>query len=171
MKFHPMPPIARVRELLRYCPETGLFQWRVTLSNRAKAGSQAGAPNNKGYVEIKIDGVRYKAHRLAWLYVYEQDPGDCEIDHEDLNKGNNSIGNLRLATRKQNNENIPTPKNNTSGVRGVSFQKKDKRWTAYIYHDKKRIHLGSFNDVESAAAARRNAEAQMFTHSGIKGDA
>jgi len=168
MKFHPMPPIKRVRELLSYCPETGVFKWKVTLSNRAKAGSQAGAPNNKGYIEIKIDGTRYKAHRLAWFYVYEQDPGEQEIDHQDLNKGNNRIGNLRLATRKQNNENIPTPKNNTSGVRGVSYQKRDKVWTAYIYHNKKRLHLGSFNDIELAVLARRNAEVQMFTHSGIK---
>jgi hypothetical protein len=171
MKFNPMPPIERVRELLSYFPETGLFKWKVTLSNRAKAGSNAGAPNNKGYVEIKIDNVRYKAHRLAWFYVYGEDPSSNEIDHEDLNKGNNKIGNLRLATRKQNNENIGTPRNNTSGVRGVSYQKKDSRWTAYIYHNKKRIHLGSFKDLSLAAMVRQNAEAQMFTHSSIKGEA
>lgn len=168
MKFHPLPPVDLVRELLTYCPETGVFRWKKTLSNRAKTGSQAGAPNGKGYVEIKIDKKVYKAHRLAWLYVYEQDPGQSEIDHKDLNKGNNSIGNLRLVTRKQNNENIPTPKNNTSGIRGVSYQKKDNRWTAYIYHNKKRIHLGSFKDLSLAAMARQNAEAQMFTHSSIK---
>ena len=168
MKCYPMPPIDLVRELLSYCPETGAFKWKVTLSNRAKAGEKAGSPNTKGYVSIKIDGKQYKAHRLAWFYVYGKDPGDYEIDHEDLNKSNNRIGNLRLATRKQNNENIPTPKNNTSGVRGVSYQKTDNLWTAYIYHNKKRIHLGCFNDISLAVVARRNAETRMFTHSGIK---
>jgi len=168
MKFYPLPPIDLVRELLSYCPETGVFKWKVTLSNRAKAGEKAGAPNTKGYVSIKINGRQYKAHRLAWFYVHGEDPGDHEIDHKDLSKGNNCIGNLRLATRKQNNENMPTPKNNTSGIRGVSHQKQDNIWTAYIYHNKKRIHLGSFRSVESAALVRRKAEIQMFTHSGIK---
>lgn len=168
MKFYPLPPIDLVRELLSYCPETGVFKWKVTLSNRAKAGEKAGAPNTKGYVSIKINGRQYKAHRLAWFYVHGEDPGDHEIDHKDLRKGNNCIGNLRLATRKQNNENMPTPKNNTSGIRGVSHQKQDNIWTAYIYHNKKRIHLGSFRSVESAALVRRKAEIQMFTHSGIK---
>lgn len=167
MKFHPMPPIERVRELLSYCPETGLFKWKTTLSNRAKAGEKAGAPNTKGYVSIKIDGKQYKAHRLAWFYVYEQDPGEQEIDHQDLNKGNNRIGNLRLVTRKQNNENIALPRTNRSGVRGVSYRERDKIWTAQICHNKKCIHLGSFKDIEPAIAARKNAEAKLFTHSGI----
>lgn len=168
MKFYPMPPIDLVRKLLSYCPETGVFTWRVTSSNRVKAGEKAGSQNTKGYVSIKIDGKQYKAHRIAWFYVYGEDPGDYEIDHEDFNKSNNRIGNLRLATRKQNNENRPTPKNNTSGERGVSYQKTDKLWTAYIYHNKKRIHLGSFNNISLAVEARSNAEAQMFTHSNIK---
>ena len=168
MKFHPMPPIERVRQVLSYCPESGLFNWNITLSNRAKVGSKAGAPNTKGYVSIKIDGLQYKAHRLAWFFVHEQDPGVSEIDHADLNKGNNRIDNLRLANRKQNNENIPIPENNTSGIRGVSYQKLDKLWTAYIYHNKKRIHLGCFKEMACAVEVRRNAEAKMFTHHGIK---
>lgn len=164
MTFNKLPSLDRVRELLHYNPETGKFTWIVSLSNRAKPGSNAGSPNNKGYIEIKIDGAAYKAHRLAWLYVYGEDPGEQEIDHKDLHKGNNRISNLRLATRKQNNENIGTPRNNTSGVRGVSFQAKDNIWTAYIYHNKKRIHLGRFSDLRSASAARQSAQSQLFTH-------
>lgn len=165
MKFNPMPPIERVRELLAYCPETGRFTWKVSLSNRAAAGSIAGSSNDKGYIEINIDGRRYKAHRLAWFYVYGEDPGRSEIDHQDLNKGNNAIGNLRLATRKQNNENIPTPSNNQSGFRGVSYRKGHKKWEAYIYHNKKRIHLGFFESIEAAAIVRSHKERQLFTHS------
>jgi len=167
MKFLPLPDIDRLRQILSYCPETGLFKWNATLSNRAKAGDVAGSPNTKGYISIKVEGKQYKAHRLAWYFVYGKDPGTNEIDHHDLDKGNNRIGNLRLATRKQNNENIPKPKNNTSGFRGVSFQKGDGAWTAYIYHNKKRIHLGRFGDVEHAAMARKKAEAEFFTHHGI----
>lgn len=163
-----MPPIERVRNVVTYIPETGEFIWNMTLSNSAIAGSYAGSLNSKGYVHIKIDGRQYKAHRLAWFYIFGTDPADSEIDHIDRNKSNNAIGNLRLASRKQNNENINVPRNSTSGVRGVSYQKKDKLWTAYIYHNKKRIHLGSFKSLEGAAFIRKQAEQQLFTHIGIK---
>jgi len=167
MKFNLMPPIERVRELLSYCPETGIFKWKKSTSNRTLVGNKAGSPNNKGYIEIKIDGKRYKAHRLAWFYVYGEDPLQSEIDHKDQIKSNNSMANLRLATRKQNNENIPIPRNNTSGHRGVS--RLDKSWVAYIYHNKKRIHLGHFNDINLAIQARKQAEQKLFTHHhGIK---
>lgn len=169
MNFLPLPSAVRLREILDYCPETGGFTWRKTHSNAAMAGAKAGSPNSKGYISIRIDGTQYKAHRLAWLYVYGEDPGHHEIDHADQNKGNNAIGNLRLASRKQNNENIGVPKNNTSGFRGVSFQKNEKHWTAYIYHNRKRIHLGCFKEMHMAVAARSAAESQLFTHSyGIK---
>ena len=165
-----LPAVERVREVLTYSPETGVFTWRESLSNSAAAGRRAGARNSKGYVSISIDGKQYKAHRIAWLYCYGVDPGDSEIDHIDMDKANNAIANLRLATRKQNNENIGLPKNSTSGVRGVSFQKNEKHWTAYIYHNRKRIHLGCFKEMQPAVEARIAAEAALFTHSsGIKG--
>jgi hypothetical protein len=103
MKFLPLPDIEHLRQILSYRPETGLFKWKATLSNRAKAGDVAGSPNTKGYISIKVEGRQYKAHRLAWYFVYGQDPSDLEIDHKDLDKGNNRIENLRLATKAQNN--------------------------------------------------------------------
>lgn len=170
MNFLHLPDVDRVREVLEYSPETGAFTWRVTLSNAAVAGRRAGSINTKGYVSIRIDGKQYKAHRLAWLCYYGVDPCEIEIDHKDMDKSNTAIGNLRLATRKQNNENIGVPKNSTSGVRGVSFQKNEKHWTAYIYHNRKRIYLGCFKDMQPAIDARIAAETRLFTHSnGIKG--
>lgn len=167
MKFLQMPPIDRLKELLSYCPDAGIFTWNKTLSNRTKAGEKAGSPNSKGYVSIKIDGKQYKAHRLAWYCTYNTDPGEFEIDHKDLDKGNNRILNLRLVTRKQNNENTPKQCNNTSGVRGVFFHKGYKRWVAYIYHNKKRIHLGNHKEFDDAVYARKEAEKRLFTHIGI----
>ena len=168
MKTMQLPAVERIKELLNYFPETGVFEWKTITSNCVKAGSKAGGPNTKGYFSISIEGRAYKSHRLAWLYVYGEDPGGYEIDHIDLDKANNRISNLRPATRKQNNENIAIPKNNTSGVRGVSYNKQNETWSAYIYHNKKRIHLGSFQDVVAASFARRSIEASLFTHSGIK---
>lgn len=169
MRHKPLPSIAKILTALDYNQETGDFFWKTALSNSSVAGNLAGTKGSKGYVSIGIDGQAYRAHRLAWLYVYGEDPGDSEIDHKDLRKDNNAISNLRLVTRKQNNENIATPRNNTSGCRGVSFQKNEKRWTAYIYHNKSRIHIGCFDDLQSAINARQQVEQRLFTHSGIKG--
>ena len=170
MKHNPLPTPEIVRNSLVYCEKTGVFTWRNTLSNSAVKGKKAGSIGAHGYIRIGINNTAYPAHRLAWLYVYGQDPRDQEIDHIDRNKHNNAISNLRLVNRKQNNENIPTPRNNTTGVRGVSFDPVGNRWVAYIYHHRRRVHLGSFKCVNLASEARKIAESKLFAHSGITGE-
>lgn len=64
----------RLREVLSYDPATGIFRWTITRGANAKAGFVAGSPDVKGYLRIMIDGVTYKSHRLAWLYVYGERP-------------------------------------------------------------------------------------------------
>lgn len=95
---------ARLKELLSYDRQTGLFTRRVPNKVRPK-GFVYGAAENK-YVQISIDGRTYPAHRLAWLYVHGKFPvRPFEIDHIDRRKNNNAFDNLRVVTRSQNRRN------------------------------------------------------------------
>lgn len=144
----------RVRELLAYDQVTGVFTWLKSNSNATRVGSVAGSINNAGYRMIKIDGVQYMAHRLAWLHVTGAWPSD-EIDHRNGIHDDNRFSNLREATGPQNHRNIRKLATNKSGVLGVC--EKAGKWIAQIKHDGKVIHLGSFSTIEQAAEARRSA--------------
>jgi hypothetical protein len=142
-----------LRAHLHYNPETGIF---TNLTNRAptiKAGTIAGFIRKDGYVVIKICSRAYKAHRLAWLYVYGKFPDQC-TDHINGNRGDNRIDNLREATNRQNSENKTKPaKHNKSGYLGVSYRKNDKKWRATIFIDGMNRSLGDFDSPELASEA------------------
>jgi len=147
----------RIRYLLDYNPETGLFRWKFRVDkgdkyNKRWAGREASCYDAYGYKVIRIDSYLYKAHRIAWLYVYGQNP-NYEIDHINLDKSDNRIYNLREATPHQNSSNSPRKSNNTSGYKGVQFKKQNMKWQAIIQHKRKVKHLGFFNDPESAYEA------------------
>ena len=155
----------RLCELLEVDTENGVFTWRNTMGGRAKKGQQAGAVGANGYIYICLDQKDYLAHRLMWLYVYGAIPL-LQIDHIDRNRANNKPINLRLATQKQNSENIYRLKTNTSGYRGVRCESRliSKPWSATITHNYKFKHLGYYATVEEAVAARKAAEDLYFTH-------
>lgn len=83
--------------LMDYDPETGEFCWKVK-----RTGPQRSAPNPKKYLRYKIHGVNYRAHHLAWFYVYAKWPESEVIDHVDRNIHNNRIDNLKEATFVEN---------------------------------------------------------------------
>ena len=147
---------ARLKELLNYCPDTGQFIWRVT--RRVKAGSIAGARHpTQGYIAIKIDGVLYRAHRLAWLYSFGYWPPD-DVDHINRIRDDNRLHNLRLATRAQNCQNRRIRTDNKSGYPGVNWHSRDLKWRAYINIRNKNVSLGYFDVLDDAIAARKLAE-------------
>jgi hypothetical protein len=152
-----LPDIERLRQLLDYDPETGVFRWKQFRRGVAKQGSIAGYTTKKGYRKISVDGIDYTEHRLAWKIFYNFDPTD-QIDHIDRNRQNNKISNLRLATNQQNCMNTGIKKNNTSGVTGVYFYKKQQKWVARIGFNYKKINLGSFDTIEEATLAYKNAK-------------
>lgn len=152
---------ARLRALLHYDPETGIFTWVQPTGRRVKPGQIAGSATGAGYLLIAVDGCRTYAHRLAWLYMTGEWP-EREIDHKDLNPSNNIWNNLRVATSGQNKANQRIPVTNSSGFKGVSWSKKDKIWTAYITVGGKHRYLGGFHDPRLAARAYEQAAARHY---------
>ncbi|EIF6957363.1 HNH endonuclease [Salmonella enterica] len=136
-------------KLLHYNPETGVFTWLVKPNRRIPVGSKAGSINRQGYIKIKLNGVDYKAHRLAWLYMKDKWP-EKGIDHIDNVKTHNWFSNLCEADQHQNMTNCGAHKNNTSGYKGVNFHSIACKWVAQIRFDGKRVHLGLFDTPESA---------------------
>lgn len=150
----------RLKELLSYDPLTGVFLWKVAKKRGGSAGDVAGYSSPEGYIIIGVDGGHYKAHRLAWLIHYGTAP-DIEVDHIDLDKSNNAIANLRLATRSQNRSNVRAYKNSTSGQKGVTPHRMTGKWQATISINGKQKYLGLFKDREIAAAAYAQAAHEL----------
>jgi len=154
------PDAERIRELLAYDPLTGMFIWRVSPSRNTPAGSVAGADCD-GYRLIRVDGGRYKAHQLAWLYMTGEWPS-CQVDHKDTDRSNNSWENLRLATTSQNKANMGKRADNTSGYKGVRWYPQTKRWVAQIGFQGRSKTIGYFPTPEDAHAAYCQEAKRLF---------
>ena len=144
----------RLRHLLDYDPVSGVFTWKNPPHARFKVGQVTGTVNTFGYVVIVVDGKARKAHRLAWLYMTGEFPPN-QMDHINRIKTDNRWENLRPATRQQNSMNC-TRNNNTSGKKGVSWDKQNGKWQARIRVNGKLHHLGFYHDIEDAAVAYKN---------------
>lgn len=144
----------RLREVLHYDPETGIFTWKVSLAPRGPVGAVAGCSRSgrRQYVVIRIDGELFLAQRLAWLYMTDIWPTD-KVDHKDNDASNNRWSNLREATNAQNCFNQGKRSVNSSGFKGVTLFKRDRVWTAQITVSGKNHYLGRFQTPEEAHAA------------------
>jgi hypothetical protein len=158
-----MIPAPDIRDYLSYDPETGVFLWikRPPYANRVKTGVVAGNVWKDGYRTIMFRGRKHQAHRIAWWWVHGVWP-PSDLDHKDLDKDNNRIGNLRLATDSQNQANAGPPRHNTSGFKGVYFKKREGRWVAAIGVGGIKRYLGYFDTAADAARAYDAAAHQHF---------
>jgi hypothetical protein len=136
----------RLRELLHYDPETGVFTSKNT-------GKVLGWRHGAGYTSMHVFGGRYLAHRLAWLYVNGEWPRNV-IDHIDGLRTNNAISNLRDVSRLVNSQNMKRAmSNNKCGLLGVTFCTQTNRWAARIRKDGKKLHIGRFDTAQQAHEA------------------
>lgn len=161
-KIIALPSQKELRDRFVYDPKTGVFRWRRS-AGTARSGEEAGWVHKSGYVYVGLNGRSFKAHRLAWMYVYGKDPQGL-LDHIDRNKANNRIHNLRVVSDSQSNQNKKAYRNNTSGYKGVGWYAKNKKWRVRIQHERRIILVGFFDTVEEALAARQCAEKRYHTH-------
>ncbi len=152
----------RLIELLSYDHHTGEFRWLKKNSKKTTIGSVAGCIcKAHGYRLIGIDGVIYRANRLAFLYMNCCWPKH-RIDHINRDRNDDRWENLREATHPQNLANSGTPRHNTSGFKGVSWHRQSKMWVAAITTDGRKKHLGLFEKKEEAAVAYHAAAIKIY---------
>lgn len=125
-----------------------------------KAGKIAGTRKKSGAIHIMLDGKKYFAHRLAFLWMTGEIPP--LVDHHDGNPANNRWENLREATHSQNEMNKARKRLNTSGYKGVSFSKRFQKWRASCSIEGKRRNLGWFDSAEQAYVAYCNAAQEHY---------
>jgi hypothetical protein len=146
----------RLKELFFYDPLVGDFVRRINIGHRVKKGDIAGS-NYSGYLMTMIDGKRYLNHILAWLYVYGYFP-ENDIDHKDQIKHHNWISNLRETSKQCNMRNCKTRTDNTSGIKGICWDKRTKRWFVSMTINTKHKYLGRYKNFENAVCARLAGE-------------
>jgi len=147
----------QANELFVYCPETGLLTWKISRSNKAIVGNEAGWEEADGYRRVSVGGKNYRVSVIAFVLSYGYTP-EHDVDHVDRVRNNNKLKNLRELTRSCNAKNGKIRVNNTSGVTGVYFDSIKMKWGAQIAENGKKKRLGVFKTLESAVVARRNAE-------------
>jgi hypothetical protein len=133
--------------LFRY--SEGKLYWKVAPSARTKIGDEAGGKSPSGYRVIAYKGMRFYTHRAIFLMHHGYLP-KC-IDHADGNNVNNCISNLREASQTENLCNRATGTNNTSGIKGVWWDKARSKWSAEIMMYGKKKHLGRFANKSEAS--------------------
>lgn len=146
----PAISVERLRELFQYDPLSGLVSRKAPKASREYARK---ADIASKYREIRVEGERLYVHQVVWA-LCKGEWATISIDHRDGDKQNNRIGNLRLATWSQQQANQGLMKNNTSGFKGVSWHKQNKKWGSRLsLGNGKSRHLGLFSTKEEAHAA------------------
>jgi hypothetical protein len=151
----------RLREVLDYDPLTGDFRWLVASNSHVHIGKIAGSINGSGYILIGVDGTKYRAHRLAFLYTMGKFP-KSEVDHADGDTTNNRWANLREASRSLNAANTRRPRTNGSGFKGVHWHSRNKKWRAQVKLNGRHICLGDFACPKEAHTAYMAAAVKHF---------
>lgn len=163
-----MLTLERLKQVLHYDPETGIFTWLVKISTN-KIGEPAGHNDKDGYLRIQIDGKIYRCHRLAWLYAYGIWP-KTGLDHEDTIKTNNRIKNLRETKNDGQKFNTGAHKNNKLGYKGIR-QVENGRFQARITGKSGLYSIGTYKTLEEACKAYALEAKKVhgdFMHSSIR---
>jgi hypothetical protein len=144
--------VARVRDVLSYDAATGLLRWKLVKRGGQEVGAVAGHINKqRGYVHVRVDGVLYKGHRLAWAIHYGEQPPKV-IDHANGDTSDNRIENLRGACQSYNSGNRRMSSNNTTGYKGVYLDRSGK-FRAQGKKYQKVAYLGMHKTSKDAAEA------------------
>lgn len=166
-KYKELPSSDVLNDILTYDFETGELYWKVRdikyfyneryckTWNTRYSNKKAGTIGKNGYLNLHIFDELFYNHRIIWKIVTGEEP-IYQIDHVNMNTLDNRFCNLRNSLDGQNKHNQGFRKNNTSGIKGVCWNKRLSKWFAQIMKDKVKYHLGYFDDINEAAKVVRS---------------
>jgi hypothetical protein len=158
-KLYWLPRTPDIFEEEKHTRERTCSKWNARFAGKEAFSTR----HTKGYLSGAIFGRGYRAHRVLWLLHTGKWPSS-QIDHINGDKADNRLVNLREVTNEENSKNQKIRVNNTSGVHGVFWNKRNKKWQAMIGISGGRKHLGFFAEKEDAATARKAAEIKYGFH-------
>ena len=166
MKHIPLPPVGELASMLDYDPDTGDLVWAETRGINAQMGEPAGTSIQRphGYRVVILSGRMYKVHRICWKLGTGEDPGDKEIIHVNGNPLDNRLANLKAVSHSSRALRGAATRASSSGVAGVSRDRKSGKWRARIRVRGKSISLGLFSMREEAAAAVDQAKSKVLAY-------
>lgn len=141
-------PIERLYEVFTLDAENGVLYWKQKIAKKVVVGARAGSLRRDGYYRVQVNHTALLVHHVVFAMVYGRWP--LELDHANQNPSDNSLANLREATRSENNYNRCTKPCATSGLKGVFMQARGKTWVARLTHKKVKRRVGGFKTKELA---------------------
>ena len=153
------------RYLWNYNAETGSITWRVADSNKIVVGQEAGYfhRNRGGNKILHRYGKDHYATKIIWLIVHGREPlKGYVIDHINRDPTDNRLVNLRECTKSQNGINRGNNTNNRTGYKGVSYNKRDRKFVAWIKCNYVNNYLGSYDTAKEAAQAYKMKAIELF---------
>lgn len=173
-----MIDISFIKSVLNYNPDTGVLTWKTRCEKDTKmlenfsvrairgfnsrfAGKEAGhilpLGYKKVYLSFKGKPLSLLSHHIAWVFMTGKFPKDL-IDHKDRNPSNNSWENLREVSRTINNLNTKVRKNSSTGVKGVSYRKKNCEWVVSFFIEGKPREIYRSKDFFEAVCVRKSLD-------------
>jgi hypothetical protein len=159
----------KLLELTIWMPIKGYENYEVSISGSvrnviSKKILKPMIRNGYYHINLRKNGKmkHHNIHRIvANTFIPNIENKKC-VDHIDSNRLNNTISNLRWASYQENQFNTSLNSNNTSGIKGVWFNKIRNKWYAQIYLNYKRIHIGYYDNIEDAKIARKLKAKELF---------
>jgi hypothetical protein len=152
------PTIEELREHLDYEPETGILRWKKAREG-IRAGTIVKGKDYQGYLRVRLYDHLFRAHRVAFALMHGRWPHPC-CDHVNGDPSDNRAANLRECGFSNNVHNTRKPRNNTSGVKGVTYHKQSGGWLAHVTLRKKQ-HSRYFKQFEDAVAYVKKLREQL----------